>query len=454
MVKSIYRKITKKLLDRLARGEKVDFTSSLIKKVHAADIAEIISNLSEERQLKIFQSLEEDRQGEVFSELPEEIQEDLVQEFDDEHLISLFKELPPDEAVDMLNMLGSEDQELLLKTLPSKHKWNLRRMLLYSEESAGGIMTPVVITAQEAHTAADVIEILRQHQKDDDTIINIFVVNEEDKLIGMVPLQTLVVSPPETKISQIMERDPIAVSVHEDQEVVAQIVSKYNLIAVPVVDEQGRLVGRVTPDDVLEVLQDEADEDAYLMAGMDSEEVYVDSAFEVARMRLPWLLTCLFGSMISAVVIGTYQQTLQKVVGLICFLPAICAMGGNSGLQTSTVTIRNLAYGQVFHKNVRKVVRRELTSGIIIGLVCGIFVGCIGGFWLKGLLYGTIIGCSMIFTILISTCTGLLFPLLFNRIGIDPAVASGPLITTFNDATSSLTYLTTAAIFLHYFHLV
>ena len=189
------------------------------------------------------------------------------------------------------------------------------------------------------------------------------------------------------------------------------------------------------------------------MAGLDAEEVKIDSGLEVARLRLPWLLMCLLGSMVSAGIIHSYGNLLSKGVGLIIFLPAICAMGGNSGLQTSTVTIRNLAYGSVFYKNLRKVIRRELLCGILIGIVCGTTVGCVGGAWLRGGIFGLIIGCAMVLTVLISTCTGLLFPLFFNKIGIDPAVASGPLITTLNDATSTFTYLTTAYFLFNLFQL-
>ncbi|MBP7434937.1 MAG: magnesium transporter [Bacteroidales bacterium] len=450
---STYKNVIKRYLDLLSQGEKVEFSKSLMQKAHAADLAELIANLSDEKQVTVFENLETERQSEVFSELPEVVQEELAHEIDAVSLVDLFKTLPLDEAADLLAIVEEEDKEVLLHSLTLSKRSKLERLMLYGQESAGGIMTPIIFIVKKEQTVAGLIEILRKHKDEDQIFLNIFVVDEQQKLIGSIPLQDIVVADPESQIGSIMQVDPISVSVHDDQEYVAHIVRKYSLLVVPVVDENGKLVGRVTPDDILEVLQEEAEEDAYKMAGLDAEEVKIDSGLEVARLRLPWLLMCLLGSMVSAGIIHSYGNLLSKGVGLIIFLPAICAMGGNSGLQTSTVTIRNLAYGSVFYKNLRKVIRRELLCGILIGIVCGTTVGCVGGAWLRGGIFGLIIGCAMVLTVLISTCTGLLFPLFFNKIGIDPAVASGPLITTLNDATSTFTYLTTAYFLFNLFQL-
>ena len=456
-MKALYQVTIKRLWEKLTRDERLKFTRSLVKKVHAADIADIIANLSDdERRVETFSSIVDDeRKSDIFSELPEEIQRKLFHEIDIKLRVALFKELSPDDAVDFLGLLEEEEQNLLLNTLPLLQQEKLRCLLRYGRESAGGIMTPILMSAKENQTTGEIIDLLRKQKEEiDEVLLNIFVIDDAGILIGTLPLQTLVVSDPNEKVSDVMDSYPITVSVQHDQELVAQIVSKYNLIAVPVVDQSGKLVGRITLDDIFDVLQEEADEDVCLMAGVGTSEARVQSAFSVARLRLPWLLTCLAGSMVSGIVINSYHDTLSKVIVLVSFLPAICAMGGNSGLQTSTVTMRNLAHGQVFYNNIKKIVKRELLSGSIIGIVAGTVMGIIAYFWLKQPLYGGIIGISMIMTILISTCNGFFIPIFFNKVGIDPAVASGPLITTLNDATSSFTYLTIATILLKCFGLL
>lgn len=445
----------KRFLEKISRGEKVDLSRSFIKTTHAADLAEIIANLtSEETQVDTFVDfLPEEYKARVFSELPEEIQEEVLQKIGKEPVIKLFKALPPDEAVDLLSMLPPEDQEALLQTLPADQQGKFRRLLVYGKDSAGGIMTTMLVSARSEQTVADVIKMLRQFKDKSEMLINIFVVDAQDKLLGTVPLQTFVVSDPETLVSSIMTPDPITVSIHDDQEVVAHTVTKYNLMNIPVVDDSGRLLGRITTDDVMEVWQEEADEDVLLMAGMDTEELRVNSSLLIARLRLPWLLLCLCGSFLSGSVISAYRGSLDAkvILAFLIFLPAICAMGGNSGLQTCTVTIRNLAYGQVFYTSMRRMVRRELLAGIAIGIVTGTVVGSVAGLWLGNVFYGTIIGLCMMFTVCLSTCTGFFIPIIFNKIGIDPAVASGPLITTLNDVSSTLIYLSVAVILLRLF---
>lgn len=448
-----YRQAVQQLLDRFSKDEKATITKSIMTKAHAADIAEIISNVSEERQLKVFKALDEKQQGDVFVELPEDIQHDVVEEADNEKLLSLLTELEPDEGVDLLHLLPIEKQREILSKLPPKLGHKFRKLLLYSEESAGGIMTPILLSVYKDETVGDAIKKIRMHQYEE-VIISVYIVDKDLKLIGSLPLQTIVIAENDTKIEDVMELNPISVSVHDDQEIVGQTVRKYNLLSVPVIEEDGQLVGRITLDDVIDIVHEEADEDLYKMAGVDADEAHVDSGFAVARMRLPWLSLCLGGSMVSAFVLQNFEHILSQSMILISFLPAICAMGGNSGLQTSTVTIRNLTHGAVFRSNRKKLMRRELLSGIIIGLCCGLFVALLSFVWLHNYIYGFIIGSSMIFTIVFSTCTGFFIPIFFNKLNIDPAIASGPLITTMNDAMSALIYLTMASFQLKFFGVI
>ena len=448
-----YRKAVQSLLSQFNDDEKAPITHSIFTKAHAADIAEIISNVAEDRQLKVFEALDEKQRGDVFVELPEDLQAELMEETDDKRLLALFNELEPDEAADFLSLLPQNRQEQLLSKLPRKLQRKFRTLLLYEEESAGGIMTPILLAVRVGDTIEAVIEQIRIYQSDE-VIINVYIVDKGNKLIGSIPLQNVIISDGQAKVEDIMEQHPITVNVNDDQEIVGQTVRKYNLLAVPVVDEDGKLLGRITMDDVIDVVHEEADEDVYRMAGVDSDETHVDSGFSVARMRLPWLCICLGGSMVSAFVLQSFESTLAKSTMLIAFLPAICAMGGNSGLQTSTVTIRNLTYEAVFHSNRKKLARRELLSGVLIGITCGFLVSMVSLLWLGNIIYGVIIGSSMLLTIFFSTCTGFFVPIFFTKLKIDPAIASGPLITTLNDAMSALIYLTMASVQLKYFGLL
>ncbi|WP_372370881.1 magnesium transporter [Candidatus Uabimicrobium sp. HlEnr_7] len=448
-----YRKAVQSLLSQFSKDEKAPITHSIFTKAHAADIAEIISHVSEDRQLKVFDALDVKQRGDVFVELPEDLQSEFIEETDDQRLLALFKELEPDEAADFLSLLDEDRQQELLSELPQRLQRKFRTLLLYGEESAGGIMTSILLTVHAGDTVNMAIEQIREY-KSDEIIINVYIVDQNFKLIGSVPLQNLIIADGKAKIEDIMELSPIAVNVNDDQEIVGQTVRKYNLLSVPVIDDAGKLLGRITMDDVIDVVHEEADEDVYRMAGVDSDEIHVDSGFAIARMRLPWLSICLGGSMVSAFVLQNFESILSKSMVLIAFLPAICAMGGNSGLQTSTVTIRNLTYEAVFHSNRKKLARRELLSGVIIGITCGFLVCCISLLWLGNIIYGLIIGSSMLLTIFFSTCTGFFIPIFFSKLKIDPAIASGPLITTLNDAMSAFIYLAMASLQLKYFGLL
>ncbi len=449
-IRSLYKTKVKRLSEQLSRDEKIEAGSSIIRNIHAADIADLISNLSDEKQVSIFDSLDGKQKGDVFVELPEDVQAEVIQESDKDKVFDLLQELEPDEAVDLLTLLPSEEKEQLLSQLPKHIQTKLRQLLSYSEESAGGIMTPILMKVGMEARVSEVLDLIKACNKEE-MLLYVYVVDEEHKLTGVVPLQEIAIAEKDCLVKDIMQLNPIVVNAHDDQEFVAQTVYKYNLYAVPVVNNSGQLLGRVTIDDAVAVAHEEAVEDAYLMAGMDAEEVHIASGFTVACMRLPWLLTCLLGSLISAFVLNHYEATLTKYIALITFLPAICAMGGNSGLQTSTVTIRNLTYGEVFNKNLRQVIQRELLSGFIIGVGCSLFVATISTLWIGSPIYGLAIGISMFFTIFLSTCSGFFVPLFFNRIGIDPAISSGPLITTINDAMSALTYLSVATYLFHVF---
>jgi magnesium transporter len=252
-------------------------------------------------------------------------------------------------------------------------------------------------------------------------------------------------------VRDLLEEKLITVPVDMDQEEVARMFNKHNLLAMPVVDSSGMLLGRITVDDVMEVIEEEATEDAFKLAGTDDAELKSESVFKIARVRFIWLLICLGGTLLSGVVIRFFEATLEHVIALAAFIPSIMAMGGNSGIQTTTVTVRGLATGTVSSSRIARVIFRELRVALLLGIACGLIIGVIAHFWAGGAILGAIVGSAMFCSIAWASMMGVLFPLTFNKLKIDPAVASGPFIITMNDAFSLLIYFALVTLMLKYF---
>ena len=320
----------------------------------------------------------------------------------------------------------------------------IEELLAHSEESGGGIMTSRLIAVRDSLTVSDAVHYLREWAGDEE-ILSLFVVDDDGRLTGTLSLRRLLLAEPETVIEDLVEPGPISVQVDVDQEEIARIFAEYDLLAVPVVEEGGELVGQVTVDDIVDVIRDEATEDIYEMAAMSSEEIGEHSTFAVMRRRLPWLLLCLAGTLACGAVIDRFEDLLSRLGALILFVPAIMAMGGNSGIQTSTVTVRSLATENFPQRNLMHVVWRELRTALGMGLFLGLLVGGVAGMWAEAGVVAACVGIAMAAAIILSALLGAVVPLLFRTLGIDPAVSSGPLITTLNDVLSLAIYFAIAA---------
>ena len=302
------------------------------------------------------------------------------------------------------------------------------------------------------HAASSVWPLrLRQQDAAEAEIHCLFVVDEEDRLQGVVPLHLLVTARSETVITGLMDRDVISVTADMDQEEIAQLFVRYDLTVAPVVDEDQRVVGQITVDDAIDVLVEEATEDLYRMAGTSGDESERDTVFGVAFTRLPWLMLCLVGSFLSGLVISWFDVTLEKAITLAAFIPVIMATGGNSGLQASTVTVRGMVIGNVASGLLLRTVLREIGTAVVIGLVCGVAASAVAWIWFGESLVGVSVGVAMFLVICLAVLLGVLAPLLFNRVGIDPAVASGPFITTANDILGLSIYLGLATLLIQRF---
>jgi magnesium transporter len=278
----------------------------------------------------------------------------------------------------------------------------------------------------------------------------LYVVDDHGRLAGIVSLKDLVLEPPTKRIREFMNPEVISAYVYSDQEEVARLVKKYDLVAIPVVDQNQRLVGRVTHDDIMDVVEEEVDEDIGLMAGVINQEVGEESPTKISRARLPWLITGLFGGIMAAVVINQFEASLQKILALSFFFPVIMAMGGNSGTQAATVVVRGLATGDVSLMNIRRRIWIEMRVALLNGLVCGVLLGAIVGLWLSDLGLGAVVAFALVMIVLYSGFAGAAVPLMLKKLNVDPALATGPFISTSNDILGLFIYLGFITLFLRY----
>ncbi len=414
--------------------------------MHPADIADILRSKNRKERKDLFASLNYEKAALVLNELDPQSEYELLKELSNFTISKMVGMMPPDEAADILADLSSEKQKEVLNLMEKEDSQEVQQLLKYPEETAGGIMTTNFLALYEDFTASRAIEALRQFVKDAKAqLVYVYVIDKKTNFIGVLPVKSLITAAPNDRLSQLVNRDTVTVSPNLDQEEVARIVSKYNLLAVPVIDENKKLLGIVTVDDVLDIIQEEDAEDIYKMAGISHDELLKKSAFNIARHRLPWLITTLFGGIIVASLIKYFQLTLEKVIALAFFIPVITGMGGNIGIQSSTITVRGLASGQIVFGEIRKALFKELKQALIMGVVCGVVVGLVAYYLGKSPLLGFVLMTSMFIAILVAALTGVAIPLLFEKVNIDPAIAGGPFITTANDITGVLIYFMLAA---------
>ncbi|MDP6778049.1 MAG: magnesium transporter [Candidatus Latescibacteria bacterium] len=405
-----------------------------------ADLADLLRRLDDETREAVFKLLDTEPAAEALAEADTPTIIAIADDLGHQELSDLVEEMEPDDAADVLGDLEEEDAEKILDLMEDEEAQEVQELMTHEEDTGGGIMTPRLVLAHASSRVSDVVDTLRQEAEDAE-IYCLFVVDEEDRLQGVVPLHLLVTARPDTVITSLMDRDVISVTTDMDQEEIAQLFVRYDLTVAPVVDEDQRVVGQITVDDAMDVLVEEATEDLYRMAGTSGDEAERDSVFGVAFTRLPWLLLCLLGSFLSGLVISFFDVTLEKAITLAAFIPVIMATGGNSGLQASTVTVRGLVMGNVASGLLVRTVLRETGTAVVIGLICGLAASGVAWIWFGEALVGVCVGVAMFLVICLAVLLGVLAPLFFNRVGIDPAVASGPFITTTNDILGLLIYL-------------
>lgn len=422
----------------------------IVEKTHAADLAAVFQEMNDLEQGRLFQVLIQCQiAGDVLSELAPEVLQGLLLSLADGDLVEILTDMDSDDAADMLSLLPEERRVQILADMNTEDSEEVGKLLDFPEDSAGGIMTPSYFALGESATAEDTIKAI-QSAEDAETVFYVYVLDEEGRLVGVVSLRRLLTSPPQSALSKIMDSDVIRVDASTDQEHVAALVAKYDLLAIPVIDSNGKMAGIITVDDVIDVLREEATEDIYKMAGTSHEElVYGNKVFPVARVRMPWLLVTLFGGIATGGILWLFRGTIDKAIALITFLPVIAGMGGNVGTQSSSILVRAFATGRVDFENLSTHLWKEIRVGLLLGAGCGVLVGVAATLWHGNPYMGFVVGISMVSAMTIAATMGTLAPAFFRKMEIDPAVASGPFVSTANDISGMLIYLGTATALIH-----
>lgn len=437
---------------RLLRRGAITNLGKMLARLHPADIAKVIAHLSSPKEKRtVFELVRgESQRGQVLSELDAGSIQQVLADLAPPDVAWLLKDLGPDDVADILGVLPEEQAKEILTLMKTEDSTEIADLLKYPKDSAGSIMTTEFFSLSEDTTAQEAIRRL-QRATDAEMVFYIYVTDKEDHLVGVLSLRQLLTVPPDTPLKNIMARDVMSVSVDMDQEEVARQVARYNLLAIPVVEKDNTLVGIITVDDVVDVIREEATEDMLKMAGATEEDTFMkSSSLDSARRRLPWLFTNLAGSLFSGAILWYFRYTIQEVVAIVSFIPVIAAMGGNVGLQSSTLIIRGLATGRIELTDVWKVFFREVGIGLLLGLACGVLLTLTGFLWHGQGFLGMVVGASILMAFLVSTSMATIMPIFLKRMGVDPAVAAGPFVTTANDITGISIYLTLATILLEH----
>ncbi len=416
---------------------------------HPADLAELLEEMNLDQARASLLSLPLSLGADTFAYLDPETQVGLAKVLTRGELAAIVTEMNGDDRADLFNRLTPKQQNALLPGLAQAEREDIRRLAAHEEGTAGAIMTSDYATLTVNLTVKDALGKLRREAPDKETIYRTYVLDADRRLIGSVRLQTLILASPKQKIAEVMERETRAVSVSDDQEEVAQAIAKYDVIALPVVDEDGRLVGIVTHDDAIDVLQAEATEDFQKAAMMTSmvENIGTASIKLLYRKRVYWLVLLVFGNLLSGAGLALYEETIAAYVVLVFFLPVLIASGGNAGSQSSTLTIRAMATGDVEMKDWGRMLLRELSVALALGLTMAFAVSAIGLFR-GGLELAFVVAISMLIIVVAGSLVGMSMPFLLSRLGLDPATASGPLITSLADIMGVLVYFSIATAFL------
>ncbi len=424
-----------------------DMLVGLLEPFHAADIADLLEQINSKERAAFVALWGEDFDGEVLAEIDEGLLDDVFEGLSDEVVTEAVKDLDTDDVVDLIEDLDEPQQERILEALEDSDRVAVEQALSYPELSAGRLMQRELVMAPTHWTVGEAIDYLRTETDLPDQFYDVVMVDPRLTPVGKVALSKLMSSAREMKLSNIMDEEFRTIPVLQSQEDVAYAFNQYNMISAPVVDADNRLVGVITMDDAMEVLDDHAEEDIKRLAGVGDESL-IDTILATTRLRFPWLAVNLLTSILASIVIAQFADTIEAIVALAVLMPIVASMGGNAGTQTLTVAVRALATKDLTSANAWRVIRRELSVGLLNGLIFALIIGLVGYYWYGSSLLGIVLGVAMIVNMIVAGLAGILVPLGLEKVGIDPALASGAFVTTVTDIIGFFAFLGLAAAFL------
>ncbi|MFD1472862.1 magnesium transporter [Companilactobacillus mishanensis] len=421
--------------------------------MHFYDQSTFYLTLDAEERQKLYGILQPNEMGDMFDTLQDDLPEipDFLLEMDVKYAADMLNYMYDDNAADVLEHLDKSHVDEFLEQMPKADANNLRGLLHYDTETAGGIMTTDYVEFNESIKAGEAIQDLRKFAETAETIYYLYLLDDHKDLVGVMSLRDLILQKPEVNLRDVMNTDIISVNVDEEQEEVAKVFRDYEFLAVPVVDHANHMVGIITVDDVIEVIDDEAQQDYSGLAAVNVDESEHDGPLKAASKRLPWLITLLLLSMFTATLVNHYEGLLAQASILAVFISTITGTAGNAGTQSLAVAVRRLAVDEIDKSDFFKLIGKELLTGFVTGFVTGVSVFLIVGIWKSNFVLGFVIGLAMCAAIMVANLAGSLIPMMMASFGFDPAVASGPFISTLSDLTSVLIYFSIAGVFISHF---
>ncbi|OGL05387.1 MAG: magnesium transporter [Candidatus Rokubacteria bacterium RIFCSPLOWO2_02_FULL_68_19] len=429
--------------------DRTERLAQLLAESHPADVSRALRELPVERQTTVFRLLSGEQAGSVLHEMDDQTLLELVRALDEVELSGILEQMPADNAAQVVDELSEEQAEKVLDLMKEEKSEEVQELLEYGEKTAGRIMSPEFVAVHEEMSVAQALDHVRKSASSEHAFY-LYVVDDHDHLVGVVPLRRLITADPATPIRLIRHEDVVSVTPETDQEEAARLVAKYNLLAVPVVDGDRRLLGTVTVDDVIDVIQQEATEDIQRFGGAAGDETVLDPPRAVFTKRLVWRFINLATAILAASVIGLFEGSIRSLATLAVFMPIVASMGGIGTTQTATVVVRGIALGDMTASVLLRVLRKEVTLGLTTGAANGVVMAGIAYLWKGQLLLSLILGVALIFNMVVAAVVGTLVPLALKTFRLDPAIASSVIITTFTDVFGFFSFLGLATLLMKF----
>ena len=428
--------------------------AELLDGYHSADLVEILQQLNHQERLYAFRAIDEDKAAELLEYAPAQLQVEMLSDIEEEEAARIIVRMPHDEVADVFAEMEDDETEGYLNKLPKKISTEIRELLAYKEDTAGGIMTPHVLTVNKDMKVEDVLSFIKiKAEQDEFELYYLYVTDNQKHLLGVISLRSLLTRPYKTKVEDIMIKDIVKLHIDDPQDVVADVFMKYQYSALPVVDLYNRLKGMITWDDAQDIVEEETTEEIYATQGIstdlvDEDEIIFGSTTDAVKARCPWLFITLIGEFIAVSVADKFETTLNALPIIAIFMPLLAGLGGNIGTQSITLIVRGLSTGQINLSSALYHIFKELKVGLVIGLLFGLMVATVTWKWQHNLELGIVVGAAMTVNMSMATLLGALTPFVLKKLKIDPAIASGPVIATTIDVVGLAIYFSLVSVYL------